>query len=28
MGMLKPDFYSPVNGSVQDFSVLCIDTAI
>ena len=28
LGMLKPKFYSPVNGSVQDFGVLAIDTAI
>ncbi|QIB67165.1 phage capsid family protein [Kineobactrum salinum] len=26
-GFLKPDFHSPVNGSDQDFSILCIDTA-
>ena len=27
-GFLKPDFYSPVAGSAQDFGVLAIDTAI
>jgi N4-gp56 family major capsid protein len=28
LGMLKPVFHSPINGSNQDFGVLCIDTAI
>ena len=27
-GFLKPDFHSPVNGTDEDFGVLCIDTAI
>jgi len=27
-GMLKPQFYSIYNQSVQDFSVICIDTAL